>query len=135
MNNLSRIQDRDDRFALPDFGNVSVAHTKQEKGREGGSIFAGDMKLLSEIDQRKQRGRKEAMRIVSDAFDREVSIDKKVERMRGRASELKGEIADQQKELDLHKANLEKIKKDHGFDDEEQLEADLGAYLKDHSTK
>ncbi len=135
MNRLSAIGNQEQPFGLPTLGNLSVGDAKGETDRKGGSVFAGDLELLSEIDQRKQRGRTEAMRIVSDAFDREKAIDKKVERMRGRVSEIKGEIRDYQKELDGYRSNLETIKKDHGFDDEDQLEADLELYEKYKTVK
>ncbi|MBR6380840.1 MAG: hypothetical protein IKS07_04080 [Lachnospiraceae bacterium] len=135
MNRLPAIGNQEQPFGLPALGNLSVGDAKGETDRKGGSVFAGDLELLSEIDQRKQRGRKEAMRIVSDAFDREKAIDKKVEQMRGRVSEIKGEIRDYQKELDGYRSNLESIKKDHGFDDEDQLEADLELYEKYKTVK
>ena len=117
--------------------NVSGTSAKNEdrSSREGGSVYAGDMKILSDIDARRKQGQKQAMKIVSDAFDKEASIDNKVEKMRKRVSELDDTIDSYKKEIDHYNSELEKIKKNYDLDDEKELKKDLAVYSKWEASK
>lgn len=60
---------------------VANSFVQQEKKQEE-SIFAGDLKLngtQDEIAKRRERAQKEALKVVSDAFEGDLSIDKDLE--------------------------------------------------------
>ena len=60
---------------------VTNASLQQEK-KEGNSVFAGDLKqnlLQDPIAKRREQAQKEALKVVSDAFDGDLAIDKGVE--------------------------------------------------------
>ena len=73
------------------FDNISIyaggekgvinALSQQEK-KQGDSVFAGDLKLngtQDEIAKRREQAQKEALKVVSDAFEGDLAIDKDIE--------------------------------------------------------
>lgn len=67
-------------YAGGDKGGIN-ALSQQEKKR-GTSVFAGDLKqhfTQDQIAQRREKAQKEALKVVSDAFEGDLAIDKSVE--------------------------------------------------------
>ena len=70
-------------FSMYAGGDNRVVNSFVQQGKkQGESIFAGDLKLngtQDEIAKRREQAQKEALKVVSDAFEGDLSIDKEVE--------------------------------------------------------
>ena len=73
----------------------------------GNTVFAGDLKTRSLLDQKKESARKQAMKIVSDAFHKDKKLDDEQQEIRDQVKklsrenwELTGEIAENNKAVD-----------------------------------
>lgn len=54
----------------------------QQEKKQGASVFAGDLKqdfTQNQIAQRREKAQKEALKVVSDAFEGDLAIDKSIE--------------------------------------------------------
>lgn len=69
-------------FSIYAGGDSRVANPSvQQEKKQGESIFAGDLKLngaQDEIAKRREQAQKEALKVVSDAFEGDLAIDKDV---------------------------------------------------------
>ncbi len=87
-----------DNFTIYAGGESYVANAAEQQGKkQGGSIFAGDLRRQfceDRIAQRKEMAQKQAMKVVSDAWEGDKAIDEDLEAGRMRIDKLRTEMRD-----------------------------------------
>ncbi|MCM1135975.1 MAG: hypothetical protein NC400_10420 [Clostridium sp.] len=87
----------------------SGAVAAAEKGKRK-TIYAGDMNKKNDlIAQKKQAARKQAMKIVRDAWDGDRKVDEGINESKGRIEEYKSALAEANEELKQFKENRQAL--------------------------
>ncbi len=110
-------------FSMYAGGDNRVVNSFVQQGKkQGESIFASDLKLngtQDEIAKRREQAQKEALKVVSDAFEGDLSIDKEVEDGYERIKKLQS---------GMHEAEV-RIKE---IDEQQQFLIEEQGYAPDH---
>ena len=97
------------------------------KNKPGNTFFAGDSNITSRTDEVRDRARKQAMKIVSDAFSGEQKLDTQVQNLRDKVSALKSENKELQDQIGSNNERVSELSQMYGIDPEgeEQKELEL----------
>lgn len=115
-------------------GNEADKTDKAKDGASGGrskTIFAGNLKsdftLRDRIRQKQEQARKQALKVVSEAWDGDRKIDEELDKSRRHISQLQQSSKDAQDELGNIAKEREEIKAVYGIskDSEEEKELEL----------
>ena len=99
----------------------------KEKNKPGNTFFAGDSNITSRTDEVRERARKQAMKIVSDAFSGEQKLDDKIQTLRDKVSALQNENKELQDQIGSNNEKVSELSQMYGIDPEgeEQKELEL----------
>ena len=92
---------------------------------KNGSMFAGNTNLPSMTDQKRDSARKQAMKIVSDAYDGERKLDATMQGIRDKVSALKEENHGYMKEIQANEERISELADMYGIDPESEEQKDL----------
>ncbi|MCR4656079.1 MAG: hypothetical protein K5770_07625 [Lachnospiraceae bacterium] len=99
------------------------------KGRDpsvkNGVMFAGNANLPSMIGQKRDQARKQAMKIVSDAFSGERKLDVTMQGIRDKVSALKEENYGYTKEIRANEERISELADMYGIDPQSEEQKDL----------
>lgn len=102
---------------------------KQEKTegvKKSDSIFAGDLNLMeSSIEQKRKQAKKQAIKLIQDAWANEQKIDESVSERKYHYERMKEQKGSAQKELNDINSNKEELKAIYGITDDSEEEKDL----------
>lgn len=110
---------------------------KQEKGKQGGAVYAGDfqgnLSIRDRIQQKKAQAQKQAMKIVQDAWEGDRTIDDDLNARRERVASLRQESGAAQDKISGIRKEQEALKDAYGVaeDSGEQQELELLRRKKD----
>ncbi len=106
-------------------GSEDQANNRKGASLKNGSMFAGNTNLPSMIDQKRDSARKQAMKIVSDAFDGERKLDATMQGIRDKVSALKEENYGYTKEIQANEERISELADMYGIDPESEEQKDL----------
>ncbi|MDE7307925.1 MAG: HD-GYP domain protein [Lachnospiraceae bacterium] len=102
---------------------------KQEKAegvKKSDSIFAGDLNLMeSPIEKKRKEAKKQAMKLIQDAWANEQKIDESVSERKYHYEKMKEQKGSAQKELNDINSNREELKEAYGITDDSEEQKDL----------
>lgn len=118
---------------------ISVSSAAQERaaGRTGGkaqknnnkaTIFAGDLGLGMQNDlitQRKQLAQRKALKIIGDAWNSDRKLDNTIKEYQDTIERLKGEIEQNQEQIQLRDEWKENLRQEYGVREDSQEQKDL----------
>ena len=111
--------------AVSKSGNQADISGNRESSLKSGSMFAGNTNLPSMIDQKRDSARKQAMKIVSDAFSGERKLDATMQGIRDKVSALKEENYGYTKEIQANEERISELADMYGIDPESEEQKDL----------
>ena len=111
--------------AVSKSGNQADISGNRESSLKSGSMFAGNTNLPSMIDQKRDSARKQAMKIVSDAFSGERKLDGTMQGIRDKVSALKEENYGYTKEIQANEERISELADMYGIDPESEEQKDL----------
>ncbi|HAG69134.1 MAG TPA: hypothetical protein DCL38_04085 [Lachnospiraceae bacterium] len=111
--------------AVSKSGNLADISGNRESSLKSGSMFAGNTNLPSMIDQKRDSARKQAMKIVSDAFSGERKLDATMQGIRDKVSALKEENYGYTKEIQANEERISELADMYGIDPESEEQKDL----------
>ena len=106
-------------------GNQADNPRNREASLKNGSMFAGNTNLVSMTDQKRDSARKQAMKIVSDAFSGERKLDATMQGIRDKVSALKEENHGYMKEIRANEERIFELADMYGIDPESEEQKDL----------
>ncbi|MCI8528891.1 MAG: hypothetical protein HFH82_07045 [Lachnospiraceae bacterium] len=102
---------------------------KTKSNKSGKTIFAGefegDFLLQDRIQQKKEQARKQAMKIVSDAWNGDRKIYEEIDKSNTHAADLRRENGEMRSEQNRLKESMEELRKAYGVDPGSEEEKDL----------
>ena len=102
---------------------------KQEKiqgAKKSDSIFAGDLNLMeSPIEKKRNEAKKQAMKLIQDAWANEQKIDESVSERKYHYERMQEQKGSAQKELNEINSNREELKEAYGITDDSEEQKDL----------
>ena len=102
---------------------------KTKSNKSGKTIFAGefegDFLLQDRIQQKKEQARKQAMKIVSDAWNGDRKIYEEIDKSNTHAADLRQENGEMRSEQNRLKESMEELRKAYGVDPDSEEEKDL----------
>jgi len=99
---------------------------RAESAKKSDSIFAGDLNLMeSPIEKKRKQAKREAMKLVQDAWANEQKVDESVSERKYHYEEMKKQKGSAQKELNDINGNREELKKVYGVTDDSEEQKDL----------
>lgn len=101
-------------------------NVKDKEQNRGGSIFAGDLKLgQSDLIAKKDKMKKNAMKILTDAFSEEQKIDKGLDKHRSKIADLEKEASQAVGEMNRIEELKEALKDTYGVTEDSTEQKDL----------
>ena len=91
----------------------------------GKTVFAGSLKLPSMIDEKKEAAQKQAMKIVTDAFSGDRSLDKQEQSIRDDIKRFREENLEYQREIQKNETEVQELAKEYGVHPDSQEQKDL----------
>ncbi len=111
---------------------------KTKSNKSGKTIFAGefegDFLLQDRIQQKKEQARKQAMKIVSDAWNGDRKIYEEIDKSNTHAADLRRENGEMRSEQNRLKESMEELRKAYGVDPDSEEEKDLELMKKAQAT-
>ena len=111
---------------------------KTKSNKSGKTIFAGefegDFLLQDRIQQKKEQARKQAMKIVSDAWNGDRKIYEEIDKSNTHAADLRQEKGEMRSEQNRLKESMEELRKAYGVDPDSEEEKDLELMKKAQAT-
>lgn len=104
------------------------AGRKAQKHNNKATIFAGDLGLGMQNDivmQRKQRAQRKALKIIGDAWNSDRKLDNTIKEYQDTIERLKGEIEQNQEQIQLRDEWKEKLRQEYGVAEDSQEQKDL----------
>lgn len=99
---------------------------KTEGGKKSDSIFAGDLNLMeSPIEKKRREAKKQAMKLIQDAWANEQKIDESVSERKYHYERMKEQKGSAQKELNDINDNRAELKEAYGITDDSEEQKDL----------
>ena len=113
----------------------TTANTSDTKNtasaRDNGSIFAGDLNLGSDIDNKRREAQNIALNILENAFKSDKKIDDEIESRNNHVKELNDQINEANDMINNINKEMDIIKKGYNIDDASEEQADYKLLLKE----
>lgn len=99
---------------------------RSEKGRNSGNIYAGNLnKNFDPIAQKKKEARKQAMKIITDAWDGDRKIDSDMEERKSRIAQLRSDLKQARADSSDIKEMRAGLRESYGVAEDSQEEKDM----------
>ncbi len=116
----------------------TTANTSDTKdtasARDNGSIFAGDLNLGSDIDNKRREAQNIALNILENAFKSDKKIDDEIESRNNHVKELNDQINEANDMINNINKEMDIIKKGYNIDDASEEQADYKLLLKEKNS-
>ncbi|MBQ9607565.1 MAG: hypothetical protein IJV16_10395 [Lachnospiraceae bacterium] len=111
-------------------GSASLQQTATVKGRTADNnndslLFAGDLNLPQAPAGKIRSARKQAMKLVMDAFDKEQSKDKNLDEIREQRADAESDLTERQDRVKSIRENVSNYAKEHGITENSLEQKDL----------
>lgn len=112
------------KFNMPGIAVSSTEH--QKEGEKKTSVFMGDLNIGKDpVKEKIESARKQAFKIVSDAYGADRDFDKQLGKIKDLAKEMKAEKAAAQADKKAAEETIEGIKKEYSVSDDSKEQQDL----------
>lgn len=115
--------------SVNDMGIFTNEANQKQAANKGKSIFAGNLGLNSEtdslIEQKRQSARKQAKKLVGDAWEKDQKAAQKIDDMRELRKDKMSEIEESQTVLNDINEEKERLQQEYNIDPESQEQKDL----------
>ena len=116
----------------------TTANTSDTKNtasaRDNGSIFAGDLNLGSDIDNKRREAQNIALNILENAFKSDKKIDDEIASRNNHVKELNDQINEANDMINNINKEMDIIKKGYNIDDASEEQADYKLLLKEKNS-
>ena len=124
------------RVATAEKKSAAQQTSNGKSGEANGNVSASSLHLGdSSVEARKQLARKQAMKVVSDAFDREKCMDRSLQEIRDNLARLNEELGTSKQTVNENNEKLAVLRAEYGIDEGSEEEQGLVAAARKANSK